>query len=147
MITKAKVLKLISIYLYICDICDSKLRNACERFSNNSYPDFTDQEVITIYLSLCNEHRTTIKDKANIRFCKRPSSFVVSIIATYEAFIMRINRLSEAFRNLADVLLSGYCPKDCDLNASLMDSLPIISFSGKRFICCKRDNRSGILLN
>ena len=45
---------------------------------------------------------------------------------------MRINRLSEAFRNLADVLLSGYCPPDCDLNTSLMDSLPIITCSGKR---------------
>ena len=36
MIPKAKELKLISIYLYICDIYDSKLRNACERFSNST---------------------------------------------------------------------------------------------------------------
>ena len=54
MIPKAKELKLISIYLYICDIYDSKLRSECERFSNNNKPDFTDQEVITIYLYAMN---------------------------------------------------------------------------------------------
>ncbi len=33
---------------------------------------------------------------------------------------------------LADMLLSYYRPKDCSLNMRLMDSLPIITFSGKR---------------
>jgi hypothetical protein len=54
MIPKAKELKLISIYLYICDIFDSRLKGTCQRFSNNSNPDFTDQEVITIYLYAMN---------------------------------------------------------------------------------------------
>jgi len=50
MIPKAKELKLISIYLYICDLYDSELKYHCQRFSNNNDPEFTDQEVITIYL-------------------------------------------------------------------------------------------------
>jgi len=45
---------------------------------------------------------------------------------------MRLNRLSEAFKNLTGALLSGYCPRDCDYSTSLMDSLPIIICSGKR---------------
>ena len=45
---------------------------------------------------------------------------------------MRINRLNEAFRILAEILLSENCPPDCDLNTSVMDSLPIITCSGKR---------------
>ena len=45
MIPKAKILNLIAIYLYICDIYDSKLKTVCQRFSNNSNPEFTDQEV------------------------------------------------------------------------------------------------------
>jgi len=45
---------------------------------------------------------------------------------------MRINRLSEAFKKFFDLLFSGYCPEDCDMDTSLMDSLPIISCSGKR---------------
>lgn len=131
MIPKEKELKLIRIYLYICDIYDSNLRNACERFSNNSHPDFTDQEVITIYLySMSVEQRLKIKQMHEFANDHLRSWF--PLLPSYEAFNMRINRLSEAFRNLADVLLSGFCPEDCDLNTSLMDSLPIITCSAKR---------------
>lgn len=45
---------------------------------------------------------------------------------------MRINRLSEALRILSEILLSENCPPDRDLNTSVMDSLPIITCSGKR---------------
>jgi hypothetical protein len=54
------------------------------------------------------------------------------LLPTYEAFNMRINRLSEVFRKLSDLLFKGYCPEDCDLDSSIMDSLPIITCSGKR---------------
>ena len=131
MIPKVKELKLISIYLYICDIYDSKLRNACERFSNNNHPDFTDQEVLTIYLYAMNvEQRLKIKQIHEYASDHLRSWF--PLLPSYEAFIMRINRLSEVFKNLAEVLMSGYCPLDCDLSTSLMDSLPIITCSGKR---------------
>jgi len=50
MIPKVKELKLISIYLYICDIYNSNLKNSCQRLSNNIQPEFTDQVVMTIYL-------------------------------------------------------------------------------------------------
>jgi hypothetical protein len=131
MIPKVKELKLISIYLYIWDIYDSRLRSACERFSNNRNPDFTDQEIITIYLYAMNvEQRLKIKQIHQYASDHLRSWF--PLLPTYEAFNMRINRLSEAFRNLADALLSGFCPQDCDLSISLMDSLPIITCSGKR---------------
>jgi len=62
MIPKAKELKLISIYLYICDLYDSELKYLCHRFSNNNEPEFTDQEVITIYLYVMQvEQRLKIK--------------------------------------------------------------------------------------
>ena len=54
MIPKVKELKLISIYLYICDIYNLSLKNLCQRFSNNNEPEFTDQEVMTIYLFVMN---------------------------------------------------------------------------------------------
>jgi hypothetical protein len=131
MIPKVKELKLIFIYLYICDIYDSKLKSACERFSNNNNPDFTDQEVLTIYLYSMNvEQRLKIKQIHEYASDHLRSWF--PLLPSYEAFIMRINRLSEAFKNLAEVLLSGCCPQDCDLSTSLMDSLPIITCSGKR---------------
>ena len=131
MISKVKELKLISIYLYICDIYDSKLSIACQRFSNNNQPDFSDQEVLTIYLYVMNiEQRLKIKQIHD--FANEHLRSWFPLLPTYEAFIMRINRLSEAFKILASMLLSYYRPKDCDLNTSLMDSLPIITCSGKR---------------
>lgn len=131
MITKVKELKLISIYLYICDIYDSNLRNVCERFTNNNHPDFTDQEVMTIYLfSMHVEQRLKIKQIHEYASDHLRSWF--PLLPTYEAFNMRINRLSEAFRHLSDLLLSGYTPSDCDMNTSLIDSMPIITCSGKR---------------
>lgn len=50
MIFKEKELKLIAIYLYICDLYEKELRFTCQRFSNNANPLFTDQEIMTIYL-------------------------------------------------------------------------------------------------
>ncbi|MFC2137834.1 transposase [Bacteroidota bacterium] len=138
MISKVKELKLISIYLYICDIYKSKLKNVCERFSNNNHPDFTDQEVMTIYLYIMNiEQRLKIKQIHEFASEYLHSWF--PLLPTYEAFIMRLNRLSEAFRILTDTLLSEYCPDDCDLNTSIMDSLPIITCSGKRFPSVARE--------
>ena len=50
MITNAKKLDLVAIYLFICDLYEKELKYVCQRFSNNCNPDFTDQEIITIYL-------------------------------------------------------------------------------------------------
>jgi hypothetical protein len=42
---------------------------------------------------------------------------------------MRINHLSEVFRHLSNFLLTGFCPDDCDMNARLIEYLPIITCS------------------
>jgi hypothetical protein len=131
MIPKVKELKLISIYLYICDMYDSHLKYNCERFSNNCQPDFTDQEVMTIYLyTMRIEQRLKIKQIHE--FANEHLRTLFPLLPSYEAFVMRINKLSEAFKSLTNYLLSAFCPEDCDLNKSLMDSLPIITCSGKR---------------
>jgi len=131
MIPKVKEIKLISIYLYICDIYDSHLKSVCERFSNNNQPYFTDQEVMTIYLFTMHvEQRLKIK-----QIHQYASDYLRSwfpLLPSYVAFNTRLNRLSEAFRYLSELLVSGYCPVDCDMKSSLMDSLPIITCSGKR---------------
>ena len=67
MIPKVKELKLISIYLYICDIYDSNLKSVVSVSVIIINPEFTDQEVMTIYLYVM-QCRTTIKDKANTQF-------------------------------------------------------------------------------
>ena len=50
-----KKVKLIAIYMYISELYESELKYTCQRFSNNSSPEFTDAELMTVYLFLLSE--------------------------------------------------------------------------------------------
>ena len=131
MIPNVKSDKLVAIYLYICDIYDSELRYTCKRITNNDQPVFTDQEIMTIYLfSMHCEQRFKIKhihefanDYLKSWFPKLPS---------YNAFNLRLNRLSEAFNLLISFLLTLFKTDEYSQNTSIIDSMPIVTCSGKR---------------
>ena len=53
---------LIRVYLFVCGRWSSGLCAVAQRQSNNSNPDFTDEEVLTIYLFGLIRKRETIKD-------------------------------------------------------------------------------------
>ena len=69
MITKDKECKLVKIYLFICDAFQEELKYYAERFTNNNTPEFTDEEVITIYLYVM-QHEQQFKIKQIHRFAK-----------------------------------------------------------------------------
>lgn len=131
MISQVKANKLIKIYFQVCEKYEKELKYSCMRFSNNDEPEFTDQEAMTVYLFCVNqEQRMRIKqihsfanDYLRSWFPKLPS---------YAAFDNRLNRLSEAFKQLAGSLLIEYKPSTCSDDESVLDSLPIITCSGKR---------------
>lgn len=126
-----KELQMIAIYLYICDMYEKELKFVCKRFSNNSEPEFTDQEIMTIYIFLVySEQRFKIKQIYDFADNYLRSWFPK--LPSYVAFDTRINRLSEAFRILAEYTIINFQPEDCQLNESILDSLPIITCSGKR---------------
>ena len=52
-----KQVKLISIYMYISELYEMELQYCCQRQSNNSSPEFTDQEVMSIYLFAITEQK------------------------------------------------------------------------------------------
>jgi hypothetical protein len=54
------------------------------------------------------------------------------MLPSYAAFDNRLNRLSEAFKQLASSLLTEFKPNTCSEDESVLDSLPIITCSGKR---------------
>ncbi len=131
MIPKVKELKLIAIYLYISDIYQQELKYSCIRFSNNSSPVFTDEEVMTIYVyTMQVEQRFKIKQIYDYASDHLRSWF--PLLPSYEAFNMRINRLGEAFKMLASQIIEESTPSDCSMDTSLLDSMPIITCSGKR---------------
>jgi hypothetical protein len=131
MISKVKSTKLVEIFFYVSDSYEKELKFSCERFSNNSCPEFTDQEIMTVYLfCISQEQRTKIKQIYNFANDYLRSWFPK--LPSYAAFNNRINRLSEAFRLLTASLLQTHQPLDCFTQESLLDSLPVITCSGKR---------------
>ena len=131
MIPEAKAVKLIEIYIYICERYEEELKYCCERFTNNNQPELTDQEIMTIYLYGIHEEQR-FKVKQIHRFANEYLRSWFPNLGSYAAFNNRLNRLSEAFRHLVAPLLSEFQPKDCCLDQSLLDSMPIITCSGRR---------------
>lgn len=60
MINQTKSMILIQIYEYVCEKHETELKYYCERLSNNCNPEFTDQEIITIYL-FCSYEKQRFK--------------------------------------------------------------------------------------
>lgn len=130
MISKDNGDNLVRIYFLICDKFE-ELQFYCERFSNNNQPELTDQEIMTIYLYVM-QHQGHFKIKQIHQFAR---AFLMSWfpkLGSYQAFNNRLNRLTGAFNRLVEILLTTFQPKDCLLDQSLLDSMPIITCSGKR---------------
>ena len=131
MIFKDKDSKLTKIYFLICKMYQEELKYYCERFSNNNMPDFTDEEIMTIYLYVMR-YEKHVKIKHIHRFAENYLKSWFPKIGSYQAFDNRLNKLHGAFSRLVEILITKYQPDDCCLNQNLLDSLPIITCSGKR---------------
>lgn len=130
MIPKDKHDKLIKIYFFICDRF-KELQYYCERFSNNKAPAFTDQEIMTIYLYVMHQQGyTKIKDIHSFA-CEYLRDWFPRL-GSYQAFNNRLNRLGGAFNRLVEILHRSSIPDDCIFDQSLLDSMPIITCSGRR---------------
>ena len=125
-----KKVKLIAIYMYISELYEKELQYTCQRFSNNSSPEFTDAELMTVYLfAVCEEERFQVK-----KIHRFASDYLLSWfpkLPSYQAFNHRLNDMSETFKFLAIWLFSSFIPKDCDLQTGLTDSMPIVTCKGK----------------
>jgi hypothetical protein len=131
MIPKVLTSNLVEIYFYVCQKFEKELKFSCQRFTNNNNPEFTDQEIMTIYLFVISQENH-YQIKRIYRFADVYLRSWFPKLPSYTAFNNRINRLTEAFRLLTDSLLQEHRPIDCIENESLLDSMPIITCSGKR---------------
>lgn len=131
MISQTTATKLIKIYDYVCFQYEKELQYHVQRFSNNASPDFTDQEIMTIYLfGVHQERRLTVKQMHSFIKDYLPDWFPK--LPSYTAFCTRLNRLSEAFKYLSSDIFHNYSPENTSTTCCLIDSLPIITCSGKR---------------
>ena len=125
-----KKVKLVAMYVYISELYEKELQYTCQRFSNNSSPEFTDAELMTVYLFVINEEQR-FQVKQIHRFAKEYLHSWFPKLPSYQAFNDRLNRLSEAFKSLATVLFTCFVPEDCDFEISLTDSMPVVTCKGK----------------
>ena len=123
--------KLIKIYEYVCQKFEESLKYQCERFSNNNNPKFTDQEIITIYL-FSMHYQGIFKIKQIHQFAQDYLLSWFPDLGSYQAFNNRLNRMSNIMNTLTAFLLEEFTPKDCSQEFSVLDSMPIITCSGKR---------------
>ena len=126
--------QLIALYLFVCQHYQTTLWAFAERFSNNNQPQFTDEELMTIYLfGTLKRHHSV---RAIYDYTGDHLRQWFPDLPCYGGFIQRLNRLGSAFGQLADELLSliiapQHQPSDSPVPSyapviGLVDSFPII---------------------
>ena len=119
------------IYDYVCEKFEEHLQFECERFSNNDKPKLTDQEIITIYLFVMH-HQGIFKMNKIHQFASEYLLSWFPDLGSYQSFNYRINRLSNVMNTFTGILLTEFSPKECSSEFSVLDSMPIVTCSGKR---------------
>lgn len=124
--------KLVAMYCYICEYYDSELYWHCQRFSrNNLEPEFTDVELLTIYLFVMTEEEK-FKVKAIWRYASNHLRSWFPQLPSYQAFNARLNLLAEVFPLLAERFLQENNWTGINTEVLLVDAWPIMLCSGKR---------------
>ncbi len=79
----------------------------CERMSNNSTPDFTDEEVITIYLFGIQRKRKTVKEMYEyVR--DHLAEWFPNLPSYGGGYVQRLNNLSSVFPSLLNAIASTW---------------------------------------
>jgi hypothetical protein len=129
-----RLLQLIQLYFYVCEIYEQELQWHCMRHTKNqAQPKFTDPELLCSYLfSLAYERKTRVKDA--YEYIKHHWADCFPELPSYQAYNARLNRLAGALPHLAAHLAARYSFANNKGRASflLTDSMPIITCSGKR---------------
>lgn len=124
-------IKLIALYHYIYECYNKELCWYCQRFSNNNEPDFTDVELLTVYI-FCITEEEKFKVKSIYDFTRKHLLSWFPDLPSYQAFNRRLNRLAPVFPYLVMAVLKAVDQAGVQLDISVLDSMPIITCSGKR---------------
>jgi hypothetical protein len=115
---------LIEIYLFVCQTYDTYSETCYQRLSNNSKPEFTDQELITIWFFAHLEG--CFEKKKMHRLIEKYWPEWFPRLPSYQTFVLRLNRLEPTFQTFGAVLsdaLAARATPECD---HLVDSLPVM---------------------
>ncbi|MCD8208348.1 MAG: transposase [Bacteroidales bacterium] len=109
---------------------ETKLKKLCQRYSNNSKPRFSDEEIITIYLFVGSEFGiTTVKGIHN--FARELLSDWFPGLVSYQTFVYRLNKMAGTLGKLNSELICSSRPTDCMEDDIIADSCPIMTCHGR----------------
>lgn len=116
--------QLIQLYLFVCQIYDTRSVTCFQRASNNSKPDFTDQELVCIWFF----------GHLNEKFQKKQiHDFILHYWAdwfpqlpSYQTFSYRLNLLEQTFQTIGAELFESLHAGQTPERDHLIDSFPVM---------------------
>ena len=120
---------LITLYCAVSDN-SSTIEAVMQRQSNNSRPQFSDEECVTVYLWGISQRR--FEQKAIYNYTKNHLLEWFPKLPSYQAFSDRLNRLAPAFQALAEHWLNAIGVNLWEQMEYIVDSCPIILAKGPR---------------
>ena len=115
---------LIEIYLFVCHVYDTSAATCYQRLSNNREPEFTDQEIITIWLFAHLEG--CFEKKKMHRLIHNYWHNWFPLLPSYQTFVLRLNRLEPTFQTLGAALSDAVAAQHTSELDHLVDSLPVM---------------------
>jgi len=115
---------LIEIYLFVCRVYDTSAATCFQRLSNNRAPEFTDQELITIWFFAHFEG--CFEKKKIYRLILKYWREWFPALPSYQTFVLRLNRLEPTFQTFGAVLSGVLAAQRTPEVDHLVDSLPVM---------------------
>ncbi len=115
---------LIQIYLFVCHVYDTSSTTCYQRLSNNRDPEFTDQELITIWF-FAHFEGCFEKKKMHQLILKYWRSWFPRL-PSYQTFVLRLNRLEPTFQTFGALLSGALGATRRPEIDHLVDSLPVM---------------------
>lgn len=120
--------RLITLYLWVCKHYQQHLRWVCERHSFHVCLQFSDEEVLTVYLFGVIQQCPTVRRMHT--YTRDHFSAWFPHLPSYAGFVQRLGRLAPALQVLLD-RLANELPLP-NHSTCLLDSMPIILAQGPR---------------
>ena len=114
---------LITLYCVVCGYYDTILHVQVQRLTNNSRPQFSDQEMMTVYLWGTLQGLRDVKTIYTYTSMHLREWFPA--LPSYQAFDRRLGNLCMAFARLAECFVDDRRHDGYDLTSLVVDSLPI----------------------
>ena len=116
--------QLIQIYLFVCQIYDTRSQTCFQRLSNNFKPDFTDQELVCIWFF--GHFNQKFNKKQIHKFILDYWAQWFPKLPAYQTFSKRLNLLEQTFQSIGAELFEHLHTEQIPELDHLIDSCPVM---------------------